>query len=114
VTGDPDDRAAYVRALIAHRCPELTDADLAFTTITPDDLPLEVADKIGEVLDLLERKLESLESLIAGHSLPPPETVAEAFRQAMVDLDLDAKRHILSELDRWVSRCSDDAFMRTL
>jgi hypothetical protein len=29
VTGDLDDRAAYVRALIAHRCPELNDVHAA-------------------------------------------------------------------------------------
>jgi hypothetical protein len=57
----PDDRAAYVRALIAHRAPELGPDDLALltqhaTTSVEPDLPEEIGEQI---LDQLTRGLTS-------------------------------------------------------
>ncbi len=63
------DRAAYVRALIAGRCPELTEADLAkflAGSSQPDPdagIPVEIADQILDVLHHLMDRMSRLEQL---------------------------------------------------
>ena len=60
---DSDDRAAYVRALIPHRCPEVTDDDLAaaFGSTQPAELlPIEIGKDIMAVLAAMEAKLDRL------------------------------------------------------
>jgi hypothetical protein len=59
MTDDPNDRAAYVRDLIATRCPEITAADLDALAAP---LPL---DQILEVLDLMAERLSAIESRYA-------------------------------------------------
>jgi hypothetical protein len=60
-----DDQHAYVRAVIAHRCPELGPADLALIT-HPDpvrvepDLPVEIGEAILDVVTSMEAKLDRL------------------------------------------------------
>ena len=81
------DRRDYVRRLIAARCPELTDADLARLSANPvieSDPPDEVMEAILAVLSALEARLEALqwpkmtttpESTPRGHPTsrtPPP------------------------------------------
>jgi hypothetical protein len=61
-----DDRAAYIRALVAHRCEEIGPADLALIgTIHPGataepDLPVEIGRDIMSVLAAMEFKLDAL------------------------------------------------------
>src|SRR5271168_4563290 len=94
------DRLAYIRAVVLHRCPEIGPADIAMLAIQPDDtLPLAAADQIVEVIGLMETRLESL---IARQSLPPPETVVEAFRQAMIDMTLPEKVAVVDQLTGWI------------
>jgi hypothetical protein len=62
-----DDRAAYVRALIASRCPELGPADLATLAVRPDPdagIPPEIADQIMDVLLAFEARLERIENAV--------------------------------------------------
>ena len=60
------DRAAYVRALVAHRCPEIGPADLALITTTypaapsAEMLPVEIGRDIMSVLEAMESKLDQL------------------------------------------------------
>jgi hypothetical protein len=98
----PDsDRLAYLRAVVSHRCPELTDADLALMAAEPDGaLPLEVAEQILTVIDALQDRWEALaESL---RQKPPAKTVIGACRQAMIDLDVDAKADVVNQLHGWI------------
>ena len=60
----PRHRAAYVRALIAHRCPELTDADLVLVAGSDDTLPVEIAAEVLDVIDLIEDRLTELEDAV--------------------------------------------------
>ena len=58
-----DDRAAYIHALIAARCPEVTDADLALiTSMEPsaEMLPVEIGEQIMDVLEAMEAKQDQL------------------------------------------------------
>lgn len=92
------DRLDYIRAIIRHRVPEVTDADLAVVAEQPDTLPVEIANQVLEVVEALEAKLEAL---VERYSLPP-ETLVEALRLALVDLDVDAKAQVVAELNGWV------------
>lgn len=96
-----DDRTAYVRNLIAARAPELSDDDIAaLVAEPPDTLPVEIANQVLEVIEAMQDRLESLaESL---RPPPPAKTVVGACRQAMVDLDVDAKALVVEELIGWV------------
>jgi len=58
-----DDRADYIINLIAGRCPEATDADLALiTSMEPsaEMLPVEIGEQIMDVLEAMEAKLDQL------------------------------------------------------
>ena len=58
--------AAYVRALIAHRAPELTEADLALLVGEPDGtLPVEMVEVIVDAIDALDDKLDRLADALA-------------------------------------------------
>ena len=50
-----DDRADYLRRLIAARIPELIDGDLA--AIAEPDLPVEIADMVCDVLAQISTRL---------------------------------------------------------
>jgi|HubBroStandDraft_6_1064221.scaffolds.fasta_scaffold3441979_1 hypothetical protein len=60
-----DDRIAYIRALINHRCPELGPADLALIADAPPDsddrLPMAIGLQILQVVEALADKLDGLE-----------------------------------------------------
>jgi hypothetical protein len=65
--GMTDDRAAYVRAMILARCPELGPADLALIgTLHPGpptaepDLPMEIGRDIMAVLAAMDERLDDL------------------------------------------------------
>jgi hypothetical protein len=75
---DDADRAAYVRALVAHRCPELDQKDLA--ALTPADnaptgaiaqpaemLPVEIGDAIIDAITALEDKLDWLAEAVGAN-----------------------------------------------
>jgi hypothetical protein len=58
-----DDRAAYIRAIIRHRAPEVSDADLALITSmgpSAETLPVEIGEQIMDVLEAMEAKLDQL------------------------------------------------------
>lgn len=64
-----DDRAAYIRALVAHRCPEIGPADLAAIAAgsQPDAIasteavmPVEIGDLIIDAIVALEEKVDWL------------------------------------------------------
>jgi hypothetical protein len=58
-----DDRADYIINLIAGRCPEVTDADLALiTSMEPsaEMLPVEIGEQIMDVLEAMEAKQDQL------------------------------------------------------
>jgi hypothetical protein len=67
---DEDDRAAYVRALLAHRCPELGPADLALIgTIHPggpsaEMLPVEIGEQIMDAIAAVDAKLDAMTEAI--------------------------------------------------
>jgi hypothetical protein len=94
VPSDSNDRAAYLRSVVLHRCPELTEADLE-AVFNHDALPSDVADKIVEVIDLMETKLESLVEALRP---PPGQTVVDACRMAMVDLTVEEKALVVDRL----------------
>ena len=97
-----DDRDRYIKALVAHRCPELTDADLALMAAEPDDtLPRQIGEQILTVLDALQDRWEALAESLRQNP-PPLETVTGACRQAMIDLDVDAKADVVDQLIGWV------------
>jgi hypothetical protein len=52
------DRAAYVRALIAHRCPELNDDDIN-ALMQPD-----LRDEVGLIMDVLDLMTDRLAALV--------------------------------------------------
>jgi hypothetical protein len=58
------DRAAYVRTLVRHRCPELTDADLALASAEPN-MPTEIGEAISVVLSSMEARLDRLADAVA-------------------------------------------------
>ena len=67
IADSPDhDRAEYIRALVAHRCPEIEPADLALIgTIQPaapsaEMLPDKIGRDIMSVLEAMEFKLDQL------------------------------------------------------
>jgi hypothetical protein len=64
---DPTDpgRAAYVRALLAARCPELTPADLA-ALAPPADLAPEVGEAALRLVDVIMARLAAVEANLAG------------------------------------------------
>ena len=62
-----DDRAVCARALIAHRAPELTDADLA--GLSQPDLPVEIAKQVMEVIAEMEARLTMLEGALVGETV---------------------------------------------
>jgi hypothetical protein len=58
---DSYDRTAYIRTGVLHRCPELTDADLALLATESDDtLPRQIAEQILTVLDSMMDRLNEL------------------------------------------------------
>jgi hypothetical protein len=61
-------RAAYVRALILARCPELSERDLALLADAPSDLdagiPVNIADQIMDVLLAFEERLDRIERAV--------------------------------------------------
>jgi hypothetical protein len=66
----PDsDRLAYLRAVVSHRCPELTDADLA--ALMQPDLPRQIARAVSDAIDEIEERLTALEEglrLVGDHA----------------------------------------------
>jgi len=61
--GAEDDRAAYVRSLIASRCPELSTDDLALLgEPDPDAIPASIGVQILEVLDRLMDRMDRMEA----------------------------------------------------
>jgi hypothetical protein len=56
-----DDRADYAERLVAHRCPELADADLAQGLGKAETVPADVLDRVLDVLDVMEARLTRLE-----------------------------------------------------
>jgi hypothetical protein len=64
-----DDRADYIRCLIAVRCPELGPDDLALITqhapTTEPDLPPEIGRDLMLVLEAMEAKLDRLGEAVA-------------------------------------------------
>ena len=105
------DHVEYVRALILARCPELSvddlaalvDADLA----TLDDaasaedemVPIAVVDQILDVIVGIEERMTTLEQAAQRSDADP----VAACRRAMLDFDIETKRLVMTELDRWVS-----------
>ena len=64
MTGD-DDRLAYIRAIIRHRVPEATDADIALIAQPEaDTLPVEIGAQILEVIEVLETRMTELEDAV--------------------------------------------------
>jgi hypothetical protein len=66
---DDRNRIAYIRALIASRCPELGQSDLALIVDAPPDdsdtaIPAAVADRIMDVLLAFEARLERIENAV--------------------------------------------------
>lgn len=63
---EADDRAAYVRALIAARAPEISAADLALLgdAPDPDTLPASIGQQILEVLDHMMTRMDALERAV--------------------------------------------------
>jgi hypothetical protein len=92
---DNDDHDRVMRIIQARCADALSDDDLALISNQPDDtLPVEAADKIIEVISMMETRLEALvESLRL-----PPETMVEAFRRAMIDLDVEDKADVVEQL----------------
>ena len=69
-----DERAAYIRALVAHRCPEIGQEDFAALADTASTeaiapptemLPVEIGERIVEVLDLMMGRLDEIAETIA-------------------------------------------------
>jgi hypothetical protein len=59
------DRLAYIRAVVFHRCPELSPADLASIEARSEpDLPAEIAAQVLDVIEALEMKLEEMAEAI--------------------------------------------------
>jgi hypothetical protein len=56
----PDDRAGYVSRLVAARCPELNDLDLALIGGTPV-VPAKIAELITEALGAIDERIVDLE-----------------------------------------------------
>jgi hypothetical protein len=71
MTPEPDDRAAYIRALVAHRCEEIGPADLALIgTIHPagpsaEMLPVEIGEQIIDAIAAMGAKLDALAEAVA-------------------------------------------------
>jgi hypothetical protein len=60
-----DDRAAYVRALIASRCPELGPSDLAMLAeADPHALPGSIGVQIMEVLERMADRMDAFERVV--------------------------------------------------
>lgn len=62
-----DDRAAYVRCLIASRCPELGPSDLAMLTEAtpdPDMLPARIGVQIMAVLERMADRMDAFEKAV--------------------------------------------------
>ena len=99
----PTDNGDRVRRIIKARCGDvLSDDDLALMTANPDDtLPVEIANQVLTVIEAMQDRLESLaESL---RPPPPAKTLVEQIMHSLIDCDIEQKRHILSEVDRWVT-----------
>src|SRR5208282_5139483 len=59
-----DDRSDYARRVVAARCPELSDADLASLVGAPPDpdaIPAAVGEQIMDLLDRMADRLEAVE-----------------------------------------------------
>ena len=57
-----DDRRDELIGLIRDRCPEISDDELAELTAPAEDaLPIEGADQVVELIDMLEKRLTRLE-----------------------------------------------------
>jgi hypothetical protein len=69
-----NDRLAYLHSMVLHRCPELSDRDLALMTVEADDaLPRQIAEQILTVLEVLEQRMDALAgSWIAGSARSDP------------------------------------------
>ncbi len=60
-----DDRADYVRRLIASRRPGLTEADLAEVAVPdPDALPASIGEQVMEVLDFMMTRMDRIERAV--------------------------------------------------
>ena len=91
----------YMRALIGHRVPEIDLDDLAAThpaaPPAEPDLPVEIGQRILEVLEVTIERLDRLAAVIA-----PDDPLARC-RLALDDLTVEAKRRVMTELDSWVT-----------
>jgi hypothetical protein len=66
---DEDDRAAYVRSLIAARCPEIDLDDLPALTHasmepSAETLPVEITEQVLDVVDHMMDRLDTLEARV--------------------------------------------------
>jgi hypothetical protein len=62
------DRTAYIRALVAHRVPEASEADLRLLADgqpDPDAIPANIADKILDVISALSDRFDEFERRFA-------------------------------------------------
>jgi hypothetical protein len=95
----------YVMRIIRARCSDvLSDDDLASVEAMSQPaemLPIEIGEQILTVLDALQDRLEALAESLR-QKPPPAKTVIGACRQAMIDLDLDAKADVVDQLLGWV------------
>jgi hypothetical protein len=59
---EADDRAAYVINLARHRCPELSETDLAALAkpVSAETLPAEIGEQIMDVLNAMMDRLDRL------------------------------------------------------
>ena len=60
------DRVSYVRTLVAHRCPELSEADLAMSAEPDqgDTLPSSIGAQIVEILDHMMTRMDRIEKAV--------------------------------------------------
>lgn len=62
----PDDHLDYIRAIVRHRVPEATEADLALMAAEPDAQPAgTVVETAGLIMDVLDRMTDRLDALVA-------------------------------------------------
>ena len=61
--GQATDRAEYVRCLIRHRCPEISERDIGLLGVVPDldAIPSHIADQICDVISHMADRLDRLE-----------------------------------------------------
>lgn len=102
-----DDRDDYIRNVIAHRCPELTDDDLAMLS-QPDEflgelLPVEIGHQILEVVDRLFDRMTALEDAVAQARDPAGnDDPLASCRRALADMTVEDKVMVADQLRGWV------------